>query len=271
MFMNAWSKLYQYINILSLDVVSGAVISALFFGRIFHVTVSLYALAALALTVWAIYTIDHLRDAKAIRSVASTDRHRFHQNHFKVISVAVVLIMAIDFVLIWFVPREVLIMGSVLWLIVLAYLATQRYLKFLKEFFVALLYTVGILLPSLAVTDVELHGVHYVLIAKFFITALMNLLLFSLYDHNEDRSQQQHSFVTWFGPASTRIGILLLALLNILSGILIWSFDPAVALIFIAMNLMLLAILVFQKQLARNNYYRMVGDAVFFVPVVYLL
>lgn len=269
--MNVWKQFYSYINILSLDVAAGAVISALFFGSIFHVTVSLYALSALALTVWVIYTADHLRDAKAIRTIASTDRHRFHQKYFKVISIALVLIMAIDFLLVWFVPREVVIMGSLLWLIVLAYLATQRYLKFLKEFFVALLYTTGVLLPSLAVADVDLQGVHYILIGKFFITALMNLLLFSLYDHKEDRSQQQHSFVTWFGPASTRIGILLLGSINILSGILLWSFDPAVAMIFIAMNLLLLAILFFQKHLSRNNYYRMVGDAVFFIPVLYLL
>ncbi|MGC1243090.1 MAG: hypothetical protein WA874_15985 [Chryseosolibacter sp.] len=264
-------QFYQYINILSIDVVAGAVISALFFARIFDVTVSPYALAALALTVWIIYTIDHLRDARAIRNTASTDRHRFHQQYFKVVASVLIIIIAIDFALIWFVPERVLIMGMMLWSIVLAYLATQRYLKFLKEFFVALLYTAGVLLPSLALTLFDFQLVHYILIGKFFITALMNLLLFSLYDYNEDRDQQQHSFVTWFGPASTRIGILLLGLLNILSGIVLWSFDPAVALIFIAMNLMLLAILFSKKHLAADNRYRIVGDAVFFIPLLYLL
>jgi hypothetical protein len=70
-------------NILSLDVVAGAVAGALFFGEILQVQLSFSVLTALGLTVWIIYTLDHLRDAKQILNVASTDRHRFHQEHFK--------------------------------------------------------------------------------------------------------------------------------------------------------------------------------------------
>jgi len=264
-------KLYQYVNILSIDVAAGAAICALFFARIFQVAVSPYALAALALTVWVIYTIDHLRDARAIQTVASTDRHRFHQQHFRTMIVIALFVTAADFVLIWFMPRSVLTAGLLLWAIVLVYLMFQRYLKFLKEFFVALLYTAGVILPAVAVLTADLNLVHAVLIGKFFITALMNLLLFSLFDYHEDRRQRQYSFVTWFGPVSTRRGIVLLGLLNILLGIVLWSFDPAVALIFITMNLMLLAILFFQQQLVLHNYYRILGDAVFFIPVLYLL
>jgi len=264
-------KLYQYVNILSVDVAAGALICSLFFARIFQVAVSAYALAALVLTVWVIYTIDHLRDARTIRTVASTDRHRYHQRYFRIILVILLVVIAADFVLIWFMPRRVLVAGLILWGIVLVYLIFQRYLKFLKEFFVALLYTAGVLLPSFATTTSDLHLVHWVLIGKFFITAWMNLLLFSLFDYKEDQDQKQHSFVTWFGTASTRRGVLSLGLLNILLGIVLWTFDPAVALIFISMNLMLLVILFFQKDLVSNNYYRFLGDAVFFIPVMYLV
>lgn len=269
--MKAVKNLYQYVNILSLDVVAGAVICSLFFARIFHLTVSQYGLAALALTVWIIYTIDHLRDAKTIRTVASTDRHRFHQKYSKHILIILCLVAAADFVLLLFVPQRVLIPGLALWCIVMVYLALQRYLKFLKELFVALLYTAGILLPSLSSVTLDLNTMHWVLIGKFFITALMNLLLFSLFDYKEDRHQKQHSFVTWFGVHSTRMGILFLGLLNIVLGIRLWSFDPEVALIFISMNMMLLAILFFQKHVLSDNYYRILGDAVFFIPVFYLL
>ncbi|MEX2230947.1 MAG: hypothetical protein WD824_02210 [Cyclobacteriaceae bacterium] len=269
--MKVLNNFYQYINILSLDVVAGAVISGLFFARILGVSLSLYTLLALALTVWIIYSLDHLRDARIIPKIASTDRHRFHQKYFRVILIFLFIALIIDFVLIWFVPSSVLRSGLVLWFVVLFYLILQRYLKFLKEFFVACLYTAGVLLPSLAMLAGDLQPVHCLLMGKFFITALMNLLLFSLFDYREDRSQQQHSFVTWFGPASTRYGILFLGLLNILSGLWIWSFNPGVALIFISMNLMLLAILLFQKHLVENNYFRILGDAVFFIPLLYLL
>jgi 4-hydroxybenzoate polyprenyltransferase len=269
--MKVVMNVYQYVNILSLDVAAGAVICSLFFARIFHVAVSPNGLVALALTVWVIYTIDHLRDAKTIKAVASTDRHRFHQKYFRLILAILYFVIAVNFLLIWFVPQRVLIVGLALWLIVVVYLVSQRYLKFLKEFFVALLYTAGILLPSLSVMTLNPLTVHWVLIGKFFITALMNLLLFSLFDYKEDRDQNQHSFVTWFGPASTRTGILLLGLVNILLGIGLWSFDPGAALIFISMNMMLLAILFFQKHLISDNYYRIFGDAVFFIPLLYLL
>ncbi|HET9486105.1 MAG TPA: hypothetical protein VFO54_01650 [Chryseosolibacter sp.] len=271
LFMKVLNKLYQYINILSLDVVAGAVISTLFFARVLHVTVSHYVLTALALTVWIIYTIDHLRDARAIRNTALTDRHRFHQKHFKAILTALIFVLVVDSALILFVPYRVLLFGLFLWSVVLAYLILQRYLKFFKEFFVALLYTAGILLPVFSSTTSNLEFIHFILIGKFFITALMNLLLFSLFDYKDDRHQKQHSFVTWFGPASTRLGILFLGLLNISSGLFLWSFDPRVAMIFISMNLMLLAILFLKKQLVANNYYRILGDSVFFFPVFYLL
>ena len=269
--MKVVRNLYQYVNILSLDVAAGAVICALFFGRIFQVTVSPYALATLALTVWAIYTVDHLRDARAIRTVAATDRHRFHQKHFSTMLTLLVFTVVIDFFLILLIPRNIAMPGCFLGFIVLIYLVLQRYLKFLKEFFVALLYTAGVLLPSIAITTWEFPLIYWVLVGKFFITALMNLLLFSLFDYEEDRHQQQDSFVTWFGPASTRKGILLLGTLNILLGIFLWSFDPAVALIFIFMNVMLLSVLIFQRHLVSDNWYRILGDAVFFLPIFYLL
>jgi hypothetical protein len=269
--MKFLNSVYQYINILSLDVVVGAVISALFFARLLDVSVEVATLAALALTVWAIYTIDHLRDARAIRTIASTDRHRFHQKYFRAIFLIVGAVMVMDFILILYLPAAVFRAGLMLAFIVLIYLALQRYLKFLKEFFVAILYTAGVLLPSLTIREFHVLPIHFLIFGKFFITALMNLLLFSLFDYKEDRHQQQHSFVTWFGPDSTRYGIISLGLINILTGFRVWRFDSSVAIIFISMNVILLALLHFRRELVLNNYYRIVGDAVFFIPVLYLL
>jgi 4-hydroxybenzoate polyprenyltransferase len=258
-------------NILSLDVVAGAVAGALFFGKILQVQISFPVLIALALTVWIIYTLDHLRDAKQISNVASTDRHRFHQENFRAVLSAMMIVFLVDLVLIWYIPREVLIAGIILASTVLCYLIFQRYLKFLKEFFVACLYTAGILLPSLAFSETHLLPVHHLIIVKYLITALMNLLLFSLVDYNQDRDHKQHSFVTWFGPTSTSYGIVLLGLVNIFSGFFLWRYDPRVALIFICMNLLLLAVLFFREKLVVNNYYRILGDAVFLIPLLYLL
>ena len=268
--MNRFNTIYQYVNILSLDVVAGSVICSLFFARLLSATVSVYTLSALGLTVWIVYTLDHLRDALII-PIPSTDRHRFHQKYFKWIFITMVVMILFDFVVIWFVPSKVLAYGLILWMVVLLYLILQRYLKFLKELFVACLYTAGVLLPSLTSVNAGLTPIDFLLIGKFFLTALMNLLLFSLFDYTQDRKQQQHSFVTWFGPSSTRRSILIFGLFNILSGLRLWSFDQNVALIFVAMNSMLLAILFLRKRLVSNNLYRMLGDAVFFIPLFYVV
>lgn len=268
--MRVLNNICQHINILSLDVVAGALVSSLFFSRIFQVGVSFYALCALAITVWVIYTIDHLRDAKIFPAIASSARHRFHQKHFAVMVAFVVLAVLLDFALIWFLPFKLLVAGTGLWCVVVVYLAFQQHLKFLKEIFVAFLYTIGILLPSLAI-GWDFQMVHLILIGKLYLTALMNLLLFSLFDYVEDRKQKQHSFVTSFGPGSARSGILILGTVNIGSGIALWSFNPVAASIFVAMNFVLLGILLFSGRLRCNNYYRILGDGIFLMPAFYLL
>lgn len=269
--MKFLNNLYQHINILSLDVVAGAVVGALFFGSILSVSVPFLVIAALALTVWIVYTLDHLRDALSIPTIALTDRHRFHQQYFGIITSVLIIITAIDFVLVWFLPFAVVKVGGILGTTVILYLILQQYLKFFKEFFVACLYIAGILLPSLAGLEFHLLPEHALIIAKYFITALMNLLLFSLFDFQQDQHQRQHSFVTWFGPVCTRYGITGLGIMNILTGFWLWTYDPGVALVFVFMNLILLSVLYLGRRLIVNNYYRFIGDSVFLIPVLYIL
>jgi 4-hydroxybenzoate polyprenyltransferase len=269
--MKFLNQIYQYINILSLDVVAGSLISALFFSRLLDVHPDATVFVSLALTVWVIYTVDHLRDAHNIVWPASTDRHRFHQVHFRPVVILVMVAIVVDVVVIFLLPSNVIKFGFVLGCMVLIYLVCQRYLKFLKEVFVACLYTAGIVLPSLSVADSHLLPEHYLIIVKFVITALMNLLLFSLFDLEVDRDQQQHSFVTWFGANATYYSIIMLGVVNIFTGLRLWSFDRNVAGIFIAMNAVLLMVLFLKRKLVKNNYYRMAGDAVFLIPGFYLI
>lgn len=269
--MKFFNQIYQHINILSLDVVAGSVVSALFFSRLLDVTPDALVFFCLALTVWIIYTVDHLRDARSISSPAATDRHRFHQIHFKVIVIILITTIVVNFIIVFFLPPAVIRFGLALGLVVLLYLMFQRYLKFLKEAFVACLYTAGVVLPSLAFFQGSLLSEHYLIIAKFAIMALMNLLLFSLFDLEVDRDQEQQSFVTWFGPAATHYAILFLGVLNIFSGLWLWNFDTRVASIFITMNVLLITVFFLKRQVVPNSYYRMVGDSVFLIPVLYLL
>src|SRR4051812_45818950 len=133
-------RAYRILNLLSLDVAIGAMICAMFFGRLLHVAILPYGFAALGLTVWIIYTADHLRDAKAIRHKATSERHRFHQDHFNVLAMMTAVGAIIDIVVIFFIRKPVFLGGIVLTIFVGVYLLFQSRVYFLKEIFVAVLY-----------------------------------------------------------------------------------------------------------------------------------
>lgn len=271
-FMRKIASIYRVFNILSVDVAGGAVICALFFSRLFAVTILPYGLCALGLTVWIIYTADHLNDAKSIRGVASSERHQFHQRNFKFIFICMVLAIVADAVLIFFVRRAVLSWGVVLALVVFIYLIKQHQLKAFKELFVAFLYTCGILVPSLSLTTLPLDKYHLILISQFFIIALINLLVFSSFDKETDKADRQHSFVTVFGEGLTSVCIYGLSLINFLLAIFLClaGFDYKAIAILSLMTLLQAAIFSFHKLFRHNNIYRLLGDAMFLIPIFYI-
>lgn len=266
-------RIYRIINLLSLDVVVGAVISALFFARVFEVGVRPFGLIALGLTVWIIYTTDHLGDAKKIQGRASTERHRFHQIHYHTLIILTAAALFLDVVAILFIKQQVFQWGVALSLIVVAYLFVHSTLKFLKEIFIALLYTCGVLLLSIPVTSMKLGTPHYLLVIQFFVAALTNLVMFSWFDRELDERDKRYSFVTKAGELNTRrvVWLLLFVLLAItlmqcfIGELLVPALIPG------CMGLLLSVIFFYKEAFANQDYYRLFGDAVFFMPALYLL
>ncbi len=266
-------RLYHFINILSIDIVAGAIISALFFAKIFQVQVRPFGLMALGLTVWVIYTIDHLRDAKKISHQAATKRHRFHQQYFNILFVLLCITILVDSFVIFFIRRQVFEWGFVLLFIVIFYLMAYRSLRFLKEILIASLYTWGVLVLSIPVTTIKLHPTHYLLITQFAIIAWINLVMFAWFDQEYDLRDNQNSFVTVFGKRVSFICLNTLFVLNfLLAFIQIFLQGPTLpVLILLVMNTVLFLIFLFRGALAKNDVYRLIGDAVFLFPILFLL
>jgi 4-hydroxybenzoate polyprenyltransferase len=271
--MSGFLKWYRYLNILSVDIATGAVIAALFFAKILGVQILPYGLIALALTVWIIYTADHLRDAKSIKTTASTERHRFHQRNFNVLAVILLMAVCADLIIILYTRKPVLRWGIYLGVIVGIYLLVQRYLKFLKETLIALLYTLGVLLPSVSVTDQELTFFHFLLFIQFALVALMNLLIFSWFDHEGDLKDNQRSFSTDLGKRSITKVIFMIAVVDIMIGgfLLAAGFRPYATAMIMAMCVLHLSILFFSEHLRENDRYRYAADAIFFLPLIFVL
>lgn len=272
--MKSAVTLYRFFNYLSLDVACGAMVCAAFFAKILDVQLRPYGLASLGLTVWIIYTTDHLLDVRKLKQVASSQRHRFHQNNFRSLGMALIIAGFADLLLVLFIRRPILNWGIGLSFIVLIYLFFQQKLVFMKEFVISLLYSAGILLPAMSLTTVTLSIVEGILVASFVLTAFINLILFSCYDWKDDLMDKHSSLVTRLGRFRAQKILIVLFLVQaiLLAGLILMTPYKSEALILALMNLPLMILFLFPEKFSgEENLYRLIGDMVFLFPMPYLL
>lgn len=262
-------RLYRFLNLLSVDVALGSACCALFFAKLLGVHILPYGLISLVLTVWIIYTVDHLLDARKVKASASTPRHRFHQQHFNVLTRVVVLAVIATAVIVFFLREPVFYSGLALVMIVIAYLFVHRFIHFPKEFFIATLYTCGVLLPSITVTVESMRAWPWIIIIQFALIALLNLVIFSWYDAANDRRDGNTSFVTLIGEKRSSLFIWTLLVINfLLSGL---SYPSGAEVVIAGMNVVLLIIFAGVAFFSKADRYRLIGDAIFFIPLIYVL
>ncbi len=264
-------KLYRLFNLLSLDVAVGAVVGSLFFAKFFELVPTYSSLISLCLTVWVIYTADRLLDVRDVAGEVASERHRFHQRNQSKLMYCLVAVLIIDIVLIFFLPFKIIEHGIFLSLVVVIYLLLRRKLHISKEILVAALYTTGVVLPALP--ESKLSPVKYLPILLFFLIALINLIIFSWYEKENDLRDRHDSVATLVEEMT--IQYILTGLFVITFSISFYLFfHPAyhfISLVFIAMAAILLLIFTCKKFFTRNDYYRLAGDAIFLFPIVYIL
>ncbi len=200
------TSLYPLFSTLSLDVVTGAVIGAVFVSQLCGVYPDIWFYSALAVSVWIIYTADHLVDAWRLKQASHTDRHLFHHHHFRVLISLVILLAVIDFVLaLTTLHTRIIASGLIIFAVSAVYFAALSLLKIRhthwlqKEIIVALIYTSGVWVGPLALrgTLLSLHEV--VLLIMFIKLVLSVLLLYSAIEVEEDYLDDHHTLATRFG------------------------------------------------------------------------
>ncbi|MCB0491982.1 MAG: hypothetical protein KDC93_06145 [Cyclobacteriaceae bacterium] len=271
--MQRITSYYRYFNLLSLDVALGATISAMFLTRVFEVDIRFQGLLCLGLTVWLIYTMDHLVDARKLKSQASTERHRFHQQNFNMIIVLAIIILLAIIPLLFFIYESVLSMGIGLGALVVVYFIVQRKLGFLKELLGAVLYSVGVMLPVIALSELSFNSLIAIPSVLFFNTALINLVLFSWFDRDKDKLDNHPSLVTSVGDKVSKAILYFLFVLQVV--LFFYAFDTglnvSMLMVYTAMYLVLLLIFIKASWFALNDRYRLAGDAVFLFPLLYII
>lgn len=271
--MKAALQAYRFLNMISVDVAVGAVVCAMFFAHIFRTQPTLAGLLSLGISVWIIYSVDHLLDVYGLGKDASTRRHRLHQQKFITMSLVLALAGIVNAVLILYLRKPVLIWGLCLAAMVFVYLMFHKYINPFKELLVSLLYSGGVMLPALSLHAGSVSLSEKLLVATFVITALINLVLFSWFEWEHDLKDKRLSLVTRFGERNARRMIWSLYVIQLFLFAFIFHEGtslPELSCI-AAMNLILLIIFVAPASFKDDDQYRLVGDSIFLLPVLYIL
>ncbi|MEO1255895.1 MAG: hypothetical protein AAFY41_13585 [Bacteroidota bacterium] len=253
---------YRTLQILSIDIVIGVVILLRFFCAQFGVEAGWQVYALLAITVWVIYTLDHLNDARKVDS--QRERYRFHSEHQKFLLIAILFLVFFAVSLLFFIPLIIVIGGVILAGLSGIYLMIQHRLSFFfsKELYVSLVYTLGIMMvPSLLAQQFR-----WDFTILLFLLSFSNLVIFSWYERFDDIQDGFESIATRLTERSVEKIVLLSIVLGLSLSIL--AFDKVYlffTLSFVVYTLLFLRRFFFQQ----NHWYRTLGDAVFLLPILF--
>ncbi|MEO9870497.1 hypothetical protein [Ekhidna sp.] len=256
------NRAYRIAQILSIDIVIGAVILLRFFCVQMDVKVGWPVYILLGITVWLIYTTDHLNDAeKAKKSVR--DRYVFHRNHRKKLLFVAIILLIILFVLVFFIPVVIMIGGIFLGGFSFLYLIIQHKLSnfFFKEFYVSMVYTSGILMVPFSMSG----SIRYEYLILLFLLTFLNLIIFSWYEKDADLKDGFKSIAT----QSRRSFLERLIFIVVSFGLGISILDSNVVALYFILGFLVYGLMVIYSSWFKKSFrYRFVGDGVFLMPML---
>lgn len=271
-------SILKFFNLLSIDVVFGALAGMLFFADVLEVFIPLETYLVLGMSVWSIYTLDHLWDARVIKGIASSERHRFHQKKFKLLSVLLITNSILCLLIVLFssklkfilIPGLLLGLISIIWLGMINYLFKK--LSWLKEFSISVFYVLGIsLAPFFKTFPDEIPNPFFIFFIGYFILAFVNLLILSYLDEKEDKKDGFGSI--FLQVKKTRLkkfieitGIISTIFMGVLVVILPSYFKIHASILFL---LILFHVLEFEKH--NQTHIRQRLEASFILPFILLL
>jgi hypothetical protein len=280
--VRAWNtifrKIYRIIRVLSLDILAGVYCGYTFARLILESDCPPVTPAILCLSVWLIYTMDHLLDARSLKENAHKQAYRWHWENRKIIwPVWLSAGLATIGLSLVFLPARILIFGAITVSLVIMYTlvhqgmigSCKRYL--FKEGWISILYTAGVWgVPLLYHGAVP--GIPVILaIIIYLLLVLINVLIYSYHDYHRDCQESQQTLATVAGrkTASHVLRLLILSVFTlILVGFFISDDTPSgyIYIILICMAAILGLILAFPRVFSQHERYGILADGVFLLP-----
>lgn len=257
---------------LSIDISLGAVVLSTAMAKYLDVALTWPVQVTLFLSVWLIYSFDHLMDSDRTITEDLSYRHFIHGRYRRAIVLTMILAILVGVSVLFLLPAEIVLWGVIASAFIVIYFLLVRYTRFwAKEVFVAVGYTVGVFLAPMVMAD-NLSLTALLLVVVVFLIALTNLLLFSYFDVDFDRQLGFPSTITRLGQKRSQVLILGILILSISLSACLIMVDPnsLISWVIGLMNLCLLVIMAHPSHFDHNGYYRVVGDGIFLLPIAYL-
>ncbi|TGK07806.1 prenyltransferase [Leptospira semungkisensis] len=272
------NRVWFYIHVLSLDICLGVLGSGALATAVTGARMKTAWWLLLPLSVWVIYTLDHLLDGKKVGANSVNPRHKFHYDHFRILSLLCGIAAVVSLVLAFLLLREIVLLGGVL-LSILAFLhlglARWGKVRFGKEFSVALIYTLGVWFGPLLIVGFRSWTVP-ILLFLFFLGTILNLIMNSLMEAELDAKEGQVYLLGALSPKLAREWVLRLSLLGFLVALVlaagIRKLAPGGSITSALVVALLCAvpgwILRYADKFQDSSKYRILGEGVFILGLI---
>ena len=251
----------------------------LYFAHVLGLTLNFEIAVVLGLTVWIIYTLDHLMDVKKTNSQPNSLRHVFHFENEKALQIAVGITFVLVLTLLISSPnlQFVIVPGLILAAIIVCCLGLMYFygkqIAFMKEFLIATFYVSGIALAPYFLFEKPIPASFYSLVVLYFLVAWVNLLMLSYLDKESDQKDGFDSVINWIGSKKLKKFILGLGSLGIILSLYLLFSQKSYFNIYTSVLLLMLLIhmVYFLDQKNHNVTIRKILEASFFLPFLVLL
>ncbi len=237
----------------------------------------------LASSVWVVYTLDHLLDGWKSKGRASIERHNFHYLHRKKILIVAIPMGLFDLILgILYFEKAVLMVAFTIILTTILYFTIIHFyhkkLQFLiqKEMLIAIIYTMGIWFAPIIWSAESISTPAIALLTASFLLAWSEGILASWFELELDTKDGHCSFSVLFGLKFTTYFLaIVFSLIVLLSLFVLYCSSNMVllssAIIILVMNHLLQSCSMYPTYFSKNERYKLLGEAVFWLPALLLL
>lgn len=272
-----------YLEVLSIDICVGVLGAGALAQSVFRAAMKPAWWVLLPLSVWVVYTTDHLFDALKVGPDAANQRHRFHHKHMRplaglaIVGAVTALLLAVIYL------RELVIAGGLVvgaLALVHVLLAFWGKVRFGKEISVGLIYTTGVCFAPVLNRGTGISWFELSFLAGLLLAAWLNLFMNSVIEYRVDRTDDQIFVLAKISRVWVRRAVLYVSL----AGTLVFAAvtvalaaqsdqlrQPAAYLILALYCAVPGLVLRYERHLAPGGAYRIIAEWVFAVGLIVLL